>query len=172
MLLLKLSVWHWNRIPLKYKSSVSPKLFLKHYVDRNIMKHLLTIILIYYQDLEIVIHKNTLHETTAYMQGYATKTFPVLINFIAVWTIVICISCFFMNANQLIITSVLLNMKRIFFICYFEEGNVVFSFLIPSSYKFVNTYCFFIFGAAFISGGSAIISLSGLMLPLQTKILL
>ena len=47
-----------------------------------------------------------------------------------------CISCLFVTANQLIIISVPLKMKRFFFICNFEEVNVVFSFLVSTSYKF------------------------------------
>lgn len=60
--------------------------------------------------LKNVIHKNTLHKITGYRQSDAA-TLPRLNNFIALLTIVIAVSCFFMNPDQLIIISVPLNMK-------------------------------------------------------------
>ena len=79
------------------------------------------------------------------------------INFTALRTIIIYISCFFATTNQLIIISLPLNMKRFFFIWYLKKLMLYspfwFRFLI--SLWILNVPL--IFGSTSISSGSLII---------------
>ena len=92
---------------------------------RNVIRntiHLSTVIIIQYQYLRDTINKGPLYGTAGYMQG-STTILSGFYKLIALWTVVICIFSFTMNANQLIIIFAQLNMKSFFFICFFEEAE-------------------------------------------------